>query len=177
MLSHNNLTLKDKLNELRNVLSSPEPLTSSSEGSKIIVFIVAPKEETKAIDEMNHALGNNSTFFDTAKFLTEVANDYGLDNLKDDFEFLGNPALDDFSYLLLEKLRTKVIESSRDNELTIIHRIGILNGLFRINSLIEKVSGQLTNPVVIIYPGKKKDHRLTFLDGRHSTSMYRAIVL
>lgn len=177
MQSQDNLPLKDKLNELRNVLSSPESLTSSSEGSKIIVFTVSPKEETKTIDEMNHALGNNTSFFNTAKFLTEVANDYGLDNLKNDYDFLGNLALDDFSHILLDKLKTKVIEYSKENELTIVHRIGILNGFLGIYPLIERVSGKLTNPVVIIYPGKRKDHRFTFLNGRHTTSMYRAIVI
>ena len=70
-----------------------------------------------------------------------------------------------------------IVKSSKDSPLTVIHRLGILNGFFGLNPLIEEVTGRLVNPVLFIYPGKRKEHILTFLDGRHTTSVYRALVI
>jgi hypothetical protein len=71
----------------------------------------------------------------------------------------------------------RIVKASQESSLTVIHRLGILNGFFGLNPLIEEVTGKLVSPVLFIYPGKRKEHILTFLDGRHTTSVYRALVI
>jgi len=172
-----NLTLSDKLNILSEKLERVDSLISETEGSKAVVLIVSPKEETTAVRELNIRYEGRLKLLNLGSVLAEVVGNYGLDNLAEDFAIFDESCIRDFSQLLLEKLKERIIEASEEKHLTVIHRLGILNGFFGINPLIEGVTGKLVNPVLFIYPGKKRENDLTFLDGRHTTSLYRALVI
>jgi len=173
----NNLSLSEKLNILSEKLERVDSLTSETEGSKAVVLIVSPKEETTAIRELKIRFEGRMKLLNLGSIISETATRYGMDNLAEDFSFLGKSCIKDFAHLLHSKMTESIVKSSKDNPLTVIHRLGILNGLFGLNPLIEEVTGKLVNPVLFIYPGKRKEHILTFLDGRHTTSVYRALVI
>lgn len=172
-----NLSLSEKLDMLSDKLSRADSLVSETEGSRVIVLIVAPKEEAAAVRELKMRFEGRINLLNFGAKLVETAKSYGMDNLEDDFSFLGKSSIGDFSKLLLNGLIESIVESSKANPITAVHRLGILNGFFGLNPLIEGVTGNLANPALFIYPGKRKDHILTFLDGRHTTSVYRALVI
>ncbi len=172
-----NLSLADKLDIISDKLSRVDSLVSETEGSRVIVLIVAPKEEAAAVRELKMRFEGRINLIDFGTKLVETANGYGMDNLEDDFSFLGRASIGDFSKLLLKCMVESIIESSKDSPITAVHRLGVINGFFGLNPLIEGVTGNLANPALFIYPGKRRDHILTFLDGRHTTSVYRALVI
>lgn len=172
-----NLSLSEKLDMLSDKLSRADSLVSETEGSRVIVLIVAPKEEAAAVRELKMRFEGRINLLDFGAKLVETANGYGMENLESDFSFLGKSSIGDFSLLLQKSLIGSIVESSQLNPLTAVHRLGVINGFFGLNPLIEGVTNKLLNPAVFIYPGKRKDHILTFLDGRHTTSVYRALVI
>ena len=172
-----NLSLADKLEIISDKLSRVDSRVSETQGSRVIVRIVAPKEEATAVREVRMRFEGRINVLNLGAKLVETAKSYGMDNLEDDFSFLGKSSIGDFSKLLLNGLIESIVESSKANPITAVHRLGILNGFFGLNPLIEGVTGNLANPALFIYPGKRKDHILTFLDGRHTTSVYRALVI
>lgn len=177
MPSRDDLVLPDKLNLLSDILARPGSLASETEGSRVIVLIVAPREESAALRELKIRYEGRLGLLDAAGKLVETASGYGMENLEDDFSFFGRACIKDFSPLFLSGLVEGIVQACGKHELTTVHRLGIINGFFGLNPLIEGVAGRLVNPAVFLYPGKKKDHILTFLDGRHTTSVYRALVI
>lgn len=177
MQSRTSETIPEKLNEISEIILKPESLSSVSEGSKVIVMIVAPKEEAKAVENLKQRFERKLHLINTGELLVDTARQYGVTTLEEDFDFIGKSALRSFSQKLLDRINKEIIDSSKENEITAIHRLGVLNGFFGLNPIIEAVAGQLANPVLVIYPGKRKDKILTFLDGRHSTSIYRAKIV
>lgn len=170
------LSLFEKLYMLSEKLERPDLLASETEGSKAIVLIVSPREETNGLRELKMRFEGKLGLLNLGSKLTETAERYGIENLKDDFSFFGKTCINDFSQLLLSACIESIVQAASASYLTAVYRLGILNGFFGLNPLIEGVTGKLVNPVLFIYPGKRKEHILTFLNGRHTTSLYRAIV-
>jgi len=177
MLSRNELTLSDKLNLISEILERPDLLANETEGSKVIILTVSPKEEIVALRDLKLRLGEDTGMLDCAKALSETAENYGLENLAEDYDFFGKSCVKDFSNRFLSRLTRALEETSKSFPLTVVCRLGILNGFFSLNPLIEAVTGKLANPALMIYPGKREDRILKFLDGRHTASVYRAVIL
>ncbi len=175
MRSDPEITLKGKINLLKNLLEKSDEIKSKTEGSKVIILTVDPTEETKAIEELKRIFDDMS-YIDISKILLEAVDEYGLENLKEDREFYGNNYKESFLRKFLNLIIEETINQSKD-KIVVIHRIGILNDLLRINQIIESVAGDLNNPVVMIYPGKRKEEELHFLNDRHVTSVYRAEII
>ncbi len=172
----NEAALKEKLEQVRDLLERPESLAANTEGSKVIIVVVKPKEESKAMNELKRAFDGKFASVNCAKQLIRVANDYGYEQLREDLEFFG---FDDFSQKIKEEIVNEILRACEksDIEFVVLHRVGILNGVTRLNPIIEDVSGKLKKPLLIIYPGKRESHALTFLNSRHRTSVYRAEVI
>ncbi|MGC8637994.1 MAG: BREX protein BrxB domain-containing protein [Athalassotoga sp.] len=175
MRSNTELTLKDKINILESLFKRPDEIKSKTEGSKVIILTVDPKEETKALEELKKTF-DSMTYIDISEILLKVIDEYGLENLKEDREFYGNNYKESFLRKFLNLIIEETINQSK-YKIVVIHRIGILNGLLRINQIIESITGDLNNPVVMIYPGKRQEERLHFLNERHVTSVYRAEII
>jgi len=172
-------TLKEKLSQVKELLKKPDSLPAMTEGSKVIIIVVSPKEETKAVDEFRKTYKEDFLSVNCAKQMIETANDYGYEQLREDLKFFGNSLLADFSREIRDKIVDEILQTCgvTNSKIVVLHRVGILNGITRLNPIIEAVAGKLKNPLVIIYPGKLKGHTLTFLNSRHDTSIYRAVIV
>lgn len=177
MYLKDDLSLSEKLDLLPPMLAREDVLASNTEGSKAIVLIAAPKEEDTAVRALQMRFPESLALVSIATELVETAHAYGIENLESDFSFSSAICIQDFAELFRGSLVEKITQSSNQHRLTVIHRLGILNGFFGLNPIIEGITGKLGHPVLFIYPGKKKAHILSFLDGRHTTSLYRAVVL
>ncbi|HNW47646.1 MAG TPA: DUF1788 domain-containing protein [Thermotogota bacterium] len=177
MYLQNDPTLSDKLNMISVTLERPDLLANESEGSKVIILTVLPKEENSAVRNLTQRFSNNAATLDCAKILTETVQGYGLSNLEEDFLFCGRACFNDFSSRFLSQLTDAIVGSSKGASLTVVCRLGILNGFFSLNPLIEALTGRLANPVIMIYPGRREDRVLKFLDGRRTASVYRAVII
>ncbi|HPE70114.1 MAG TPA: hypothetical protein PLF96_12405 [Thermotogota bacterium] len=173
----NSLPLPEKLEMVSEKLKHPASLLSESEGSQVLVLTVNPSQEPAALDALQLRFPGKLELLNLGSKLTQVATDYGMENLEEDFSFFGKGSIQDFSKLFLSAIIQSIQEASQSASLTVVHRLGILNGFFGLNPLIEGVTGKLANPALFLYPGKRKEHILSFLEGRHTTSLYRAIVL
>lgn len=169
-------TVEDKIDDLKKVLLKPQELKSLSEGSNIVILVIEPQQESFALQLIQKKFPNSS-LINCSKILLDSINQYGIQNLHDDFEFSANLFLQDFAHFLFEKLKNTIIKGSLDSYLPFLYRVGLLNEIIRVNSLVESLAGCLHNPFIILYPGKKRDHTLTYLNGRHKTSVYRAYII
>lgn len=170
------ITLKEKLELLEDLLKRPNEIKSRTEGSKIVILTVDPKKETNAVKEMRKKFGENIICVDASEILLKVADEYGLENLKEDREFYGENYRESFLRILLNSINEEIVKKSSE-KIVAIHRIGMLNGLLRVSQIIESITENLRYPLIIIYPGKRKDDTLYFLNNRHVTSIYRAEII
>ena len=108
-----------------------------------------------------------------ARVLIDAADSYGLEQLREDMEFFGESFVEEFSQKLQQRIITEILRASEEGEFVVVHRLGILNGLLRLNPIIEPLVTRLKKPVVVIYPGTRRDEELCFLDSRHTASVYR----
>lgn len=166
-------TVEEKIHELEKVLTRPQELKSLSEGSNIILLVIQPQQEpyvTKLIQKKfpKSLMVNCSTIF------LDSVEEYGIQNLKDDFEFSENGFLQDFAHFLFENLKNSIIKEIDKYNLIFLSRVGLFNEIIRVNTIVESLTNCLRAPMVILYPGQKKDHTLTYLNGRHRMSIYRA---
>jgi hypothetical protein len=172
----NDITLREKIKLLHNLLENSDQLAGMTEGSKVIVLIVDPKDESEAVRELNNSFDDSVEYIDASDVLLKVTDEYGLDELKSDKKFFKESYMEIFSDKLLNAIISEITQKT-SKKTTIIHRIGILNGILRLTPIIESIAGKLTFPLVVVYPGKKKDNLLHFLEKRHVTSIYRAEVI
>jgi|YelNatPaOPRAMG01_1025707.scaffolds.fasta_scaffold09368_5 hypothetical protein len=175
MRSDPDITLKDKIHLLEDLFKRPDEIKSKTEGSKVIILTVDPKEETKALEELQKTF-DSMNHIDISEVLLRITDEYGLENLKEDREFYGNNYKENFLRKFLNLIIEEIINKSSD-KIVVVYRIGILNGLLRINQIIESITGNLNYPVIMIYPGKRKGEELHFLKNRHVTSVYRAEII
>ena len=96
--------------------------------------------------------------------LVETANGYGMENLEADFFLSWKVEHRETSRCSCKKSYREYRGVLTGEPITAVHRLGVINGFFGLNPLIEGVTNKLLNPAVFIYPGKRKDHILTFLD-------------
>ena len=176
MLYDGEQTAADKIDELKKVLLRPQELKSLSEGSNIVLLVIEPQQESFAIQLIQKKFPQ-SLLINCSNILLDSVDQYGIQNLRDDFDFSANLYLHDFAHFLFEKLKNTLIEGSRDNHLLFLYRVGLLNEIIRVNSIVESLAGCLPNPFIILYPGQKKDRTLTYLNGRHKMSVYRAYII
>lgn len=172
-------TLKEKLAQVKELLENPDSLPAMTEGSKVIIMVVNPKEEGKAVNELKRIYKEKFLSVNCAEQMIKAANDYGYEQLREDLEFFDGSLLADFSRKIRDRIVDEILRTCEitDSKIVVLHRVGILNGITRLNPIIEAVAGKLKNPLVIIYPGKRNGHTLTFLNSRHDTSIYRATII
>lgn len=169
-------TIEDKIDELEKVLLKPQELKSLSEGSNIIILVIDPQQESFTLQLIQKKFPKSS-LINCSKILLDSVDQYGIQNLRDDYEFSANLFLQDFAHFLFDNLKNTIIKGSIDYYLPFFYRVGLLNGIIRVNSIVESLAGCLQNPFIILYPGQKRDHILTYLNGRHKTSVYRAYII
>ncbi len=176
MRSDPDITFKEKIELLKDLLKRPDEIKGRTEGSKVIILTVMPEEETDAIEELNKTFDDRITYIDTSEILLKVADKYDLENLKYDRNFYGKDYKESFLRLLLDSINKEITEKSSEKTVA-IHRIGILNGLIRLNQIIESITETLKYPLIVVYPGNRKNDSLNFLNNRHVTSIYRAEII
>ncbi|MDN5338603.1 MAG: hypothetical protein PWQ20_1673 [Thermotogaceae bacterium] len=172
-------TLEEKLAQVKELIENPDSLSAMSEGSKVIIMIVKPKEESEVIDELKKIYSEKFSSVNCAEQMIKTANNYGYEQLREDLEFFGDSLLADFSQKIRDRIVDEILRTCEmmNSEIVVLHRVGILNGITRLNPIIEAVAGRLKKPLLIIYPGKRNGNTLTFLNSRHDMSVYRAIII
>ncbi|HCZ06894.1 MAG TPA: hypothetical protein DHV12_07185 [Thermotogae bacterium] len=179
MLLKREATLREKLEQVKELLENSNSLSAMTEGSKVIIMVVNPKEESKAINELSRTYKGKILSVSCAEQVIKTANDYGYEQLRENLESFGEVTLDDFSKRVKDKIVEEILRVSKTSDIRVVvlHRLGILNGITRLSPIIEGVAGKLRNPLLVIYPGKREGHTLTFLNSRHKTSIYRAAII
>ncbi len=176
MLSDPDISLKEKMSILEDLLKRPDEIKGRTEGSKVIILTVPPAEETNAVKDLKKALYDQAAYLDSSEILLKTLDEYGLENLKEDKEFYGKDYKESFLRMLLGSITEEIVKKSSEKTV-VIHRIGILNGLLRLNQVIESITENMKFPLIVVYPGKRKDESLYFLNARHVTSIYRAEII
>ena len=79
-------TIEEKINQLDKLLARHHELISLSEGSNIILLVVTPEQESMTWHMLFEKYPNSGVISCSSVFLQAVR-EYGLENLRSDFEF------------------------------------------------------------------------------------------